>query len=50
MKEYKEEFGTDFEENKKKVGLLTDVESKSMRNKIAGYIARCVKYSLKETV
>ncbi len=43
MKEYADEFTTDFEENKKKVQELTNVESKSMRNKIAGYITRVMK-------
>lgn len=50
MKEYKEEFTTDFEENKKKVQELSDVESKPIRNKIAGYITRAVKKNLSETL
>ncbi len=40
MEEYGESFGADFEENKKKVSELTGVESKKMRNVIAGYITR----------
>lgn len=50
MKEYEDEFSTDFEENKKKVQELSDVESKPIRNKIAGYITRAVKKNLAETL
>jgi len=35
---YNKEFTEDFEYNKKLVGMLTDVESDSLRNKIAGYV------------
>ncbi len=48
MKEYAEEFSLDFEENKKKVQELSDVNSKPIRNKIAGYITRAVKKNLAE--
>lgn len=40
---YREEFGKDFEVNKKKVNEHSDVKSKSIRNKIAGYITRVMK-------
>jgi small subunit ribosomal protein S17e len=50
LKDYAEEFSVEFENNKKKVQELTDVQSKSMRNKIAGYITRTIKTSLKEAV
>ncbi|RLI95672.1 MAG: 30S ribosomal protein S17e [Candidatus Altiarchaeales archaeon] len=43
MDEYPDEFNTDFENNKKKVQEFTDIESKPMRNKIAGYITRTMK-------
>ncbi len=43
MNEYPDEFTAEFEKNKEKVQKLTDIESKSMRNKIAGYITRAVK-------
>jgi small subunit ribosomal protein S17e len=33
-------FTDDFEENKHRVEKLTDVESKRVRNRIAGYITR----------
>ena len=38
LKKYPEQFGTDFEQNKTKVGELTDVRHKRMRNRIAGYV------------
>jgi small subunit ribosomal protein S17e len=43
MREYGDEFTTDFEGNKGKVQELSNVKSKSMRNKIAGCITRIVK-------
>jgi len=38
LKKYPEEFGTEFEHNKLKVGELTDVKYVGMRNRIAGYV------------
>ena len=40
---YPDQFTTDFEENKKKVAELTNVTSKRVRNRVAGYITRLVK-------
>lgn len=37
---YPEAFSTDFEHNKDAVNGLTNVESKSVRNRIAGYVTR----------
>ncbi len=37
---YNERFTEDFQHNKMVVAELTDVESTSMRNKIAGYVTR----------
>ena len=37
---YPDQFNDDFENNKEKVSEFTDVESKRMRNWIAGYITR----------
>jgi small subunit ribosomal protein S17e len=36
--EYPDEFSEDFVENKKKVNELTTVQTKPLRNKIAGHI------------
>lgn len=35
----------DFENNKKKVAELTDVKSKLIRNRIAGYVTRILSYN-----
>ncbi len=40
LERYPEAFGTDFEHNKNTVTELTNVESKSVRNRIAGYVTR----------
>lgn len=40
---FPDQFGTSFDDNKKKVSELTDVTSKSMRNRIAGYVTRLVR-------
>lgn len=40
---YPNEFTKDFEHNKKKVEELTNVTSKTIRNRIAGYITKLVR-------
>jgi len=40
MDRYPDAFGTDFEHNKESVSRLTNIESKGVRNRIAGYITR----------
>ena len=40
---YPDKFTADFEHNKKVVSELLDVQSKKVRNQIAGYITRLVK-------
>ena len=40
MERYPDAFGDDFEHNKDVVTELTNIESKGVRNRIAGYIAR----------
>jgi len=40
MERYPKAFGEDFEHNKELVQELTNVESKSVRNRIAGYVTR----------
>jgi ribosomal protein S17E len=46
MKAAGSKFTTDFEKNKKKLGKL--IESKKIRNSVAGYIARLKKAELKK--
>ncbi len=43
LKENKEKFGTDFDENKNILNDITIIRSKSLRNKLAGYITRLLK-------
>ncbi len=40
MERYPERFSDDFDENKEMVTLVTNVESKRVRNRIAGYVTR----------
>jgi len=40
LKQYPNEFTADYENNKKKVSELTDVQYSRMRNRIAGYVTR----------
>ncbi|MFA4639779.1 30S ribosomal protein S17e [Pyrococcus kukulkanii] len=40
---YPNEFTTDFEYNKKKVQELTNVTSKKIRNRIAGYVTKLMR-------
>lgn len=40
VKDYPQAFSEDFELNKEMVAKLSSVGSKSMRNKIAGYVTR----------
>jgi small subunit ribosomal protein S17e len=47
LKDRAELFSTDFEHNKKQVQENTDITSKSIRNKIAGYIAHVMKRKTK---
>ena len=43
LQRYPGAFGTDYEENKKKLDELALVTSKQLRNHIAGYITRSLK-------
>ncbi|MBM3308644.1 MAG: 30S ribosomal protein S17e [Candidatus Altiarchaeales archaeon] len=43
IREYGDELGTDFKENKEKVSKYADIASKPCRNKIAGCVTRMVK-------
>ncbi|MFP9192044.1 30S ribosomal protein S17e [Natronosalvus vescus] len=40
LEKYPEAFTTDFEQNKDSVTELTNIESKGVRNRIAGYVTR----------
>lgn len=40
VRKFPEAFTESFEHNKKQVSAMTDVSSKTMRNRIAGYVTR----------
>lgn len=40
LKKYPEVFTRDFDENKRLVAELTNIQSKKIRNRVAGYITR----------
>ncbi|WP_331233663.1 30S ribosomal protein S17e [Natronorarus salvus] len=40
LEQYPEAFNDDFEHNKESVRELTNIESKGVRNRIAGYVTR----------
>jgi small subunit ribosomal protein S17e len=37
---YPDAFSEDFEENKRRVGRLTELQSRRVRNRVAGYVTR----------
>lgn len=40
IEQYPEAFNDDFQHNKRSVRALTNIESKGVRNRIAGYVTR----------
>lgn len=50
LERYKGDFSKDFKKNKESVQELSTVKSKSIRNKIAGYITKVMKRGSTETV
>ena len=47
MSEYSERFGTDFSTNKQSLNEISIVRSKSLKNKIAGYITKMLQRKAK---
>jgi small subunit ribosomal protein S17e len=47
LKKYPEMFTSNFDENKKLVSQLTTITSKTIRNRVAGYITRKVNRRMK---
>ena len=50
MQYYSDELTTDFETNKRLVEQFSDVSSKKVRNRIAGYLVRLVKRKIADEV
>ncbi len=46
LKNHKDEFGTDFVENKKNLEQFAIIRSKGLKNEIAGYITKFLKHEL----
>ena len=50
LRDYPDEFTTDFETNKRLVEQFTDVSSKTVRNRIAGYLVTLIKRRIADEV
>jgi len=48
LDEYKSKFGEDFADNKKILDEVSIIRSKSLKNKITGYITRFIKKEIRE--
>ncbi len=48
LDEHKSEFGEDFADNKKVLDQISIIRSKSLKNKISGYITRLIKKEIRE--
>ncbi len=48
LDEYKSMFGEDFADNKKVLDQISIIRSKSLKNKISGYITRFIKKEIRE--
>ena len=46
LKNHKDKFGIDFNDNKKNLELVSIVRSKELKNEIAGYITKFLKHEL----
>ena len=47
LKDHKEKFGTDFNENKQALNSISIIRSKVLKNELAGYITKFIKMELK---
>ena len=48
LEKHKPEFGVDFKDNKKVLDQVSIIRSKSLKNKIAGYITKFIKKEIRE--
>ncbi len=49
VEQFPDQFSKDFEHNKKKVAELTDIQSKEVRNRVAGYVTRYYRLKFRNT-
>ncbi len=47
LDEYKDRFGDSFDDNKKILNDISTIRSKSLKNKIAGYITKLIKNEIR---
>ena len=47
MENNRQDFGVDFQENKKSLNNVSTIRSKSLKNQIAGYITRLIKKEIR---
>jgi len=47
LEKYRDRFKPDFEHNKRVVQELTNIRSKRIRNRVAGYITRLIKIEMR---
>ena len=47
LKENKDKFGIDFDENKKALNAISTIRSKMLKNELAGYITKLIKNELR---
>ena len=47
LKENKDKFGIDFDENKKALNAISTIRSKMLKNELAGYITKFIKNELR---
>ncbi len=48
LKDYKDDFGVDFIENKKMLNKISIIRSKVLKNELAGYITKFIKREIRE--
>lgn len=48
LQEHKEQFGVDFDENKKTLDQISIIRSKELKNELAGFITKFIKHELRE--
>ena len=47
LDDYKDQFGSSFDDNKKILNGISTIRSKSLKNKIAGYITKLIKNEIR---
>ena len=48
LQDHKEQFGVDFDQNKKTLDNISIIRSKELKNELAGYITKFLKHELRE--